>query len=401
MTTAFFTFAYNAEKTLSHAVESILAQTIDDWTYYLVDDGSLDGTAEQIAKYAKQDNRIIPVFMEKNDPYEASRIGFKAIFEGGYDYFCMLDADDAYKKDFLERTLSFMTTHDLMICACGSDFIEAKSGRIIGKREIESNLVLQSGKDYDTFFRLSHQFMRTIWGKLYDVALFKNFDYLDDSWDYYNVAYGGDTIFFMKAAQYADKIGIISGTEHQYYMSEKSVSYSWNPKRPDADTILHNRAVEFLMRKTGYISSQNRQFLNIVYVNAVRDTTSVLLHSHVSAKDRYHVLREIFSSAHMVRFLENGENTPEEFNSLINDVFKAVDRFENAKKMDDGIWLGMTLSAFLGLEDKYIAYSLSNIENLINNGNVEAAKAELVEWESLLGNNSKISKLRFKLSKAK
>ena len=38
------TFAYNAEKTLERAVDSILNQTYADFTYYLMDHGSTDGT---------------------------------------------------------------------------------------------------------------------------------------------------------------------------------------------------------------------------------------------------------------------------------------------------------------------------------------------------------------------
>jgi glycosyltransferase involved in cell wall biosynthesis len=44
----FFTQAYNAEKTLRRAVDSILAQTYTNFVYYIVDNGSTDGTGEMI-----------------------------------------------------------------------------------------------------------------------------------------------------------------------------------------------------------------------------------------------------------------------------------------------------------------------------------------------------------------
>src|ERR1700730_8730588 len=46
--------AYNAAKYLPTAIESVMAQTFEDWTIVLVDDGSTDNTAEAVAPYLKQ-----------------------------------------------------------------------------------------------------------------------------------------------------------------------------------------------------------------------------------------------------------------------------------------------------------------------------------------------------------
>ena len=51
-----FTTAYNAEKTLHKAVNSILNQTYTDFCYYLFDNGSLDDTSQIIKEYANKDN---------------------------------------------------------------------------------------------------------------------------------------------------------------------------------------------------------------------------------------------------------------------------------------------------------------------------------------------------------
>ena len=40
----FRTFAYNAEKTLRKSVDSVLNQTHKEFVYYLMDNGSTDGT---------------------------------------------------------------------------------------------------------------------------------------------------------------------------------------------------------------------------------------------------------------------------------------------------------------------------------------------------------------------
>lgn len=49
---------YNGEKYLSEAVESILGQTFGDFEFIIVDDGSMDGSAQILAEHAARDGRI-------------------------------------------------------------------------------------------------------------------------------------------------------------------------------------------------------------------------------------------------------------------------------------------------------------------------------------------------------
>ena len=44
-------FAYNAARYLPAALESVIAQSFDDWRILLVDDGSTDNTAEVVAPF--------------------------------------------------------------------------------------------------------------------------------------------------------------------------------------------------------------------------------------------------------------------------------------------------------------------------------------------------------------
>ena len=48
--------AYNASKYIAESVDSVLAQTYQNWELIIIDDGSKDNTAEIIGKYT--DKRI-------------------------------------------------------------------------------------------------------------------------------------------------------------------------------------------------------------------------------------------------------------------------------------------------------------------------------------------------------
>lgn len=399
---AVFTYAYNAERTLRRTVESVLNQTYTDWVYYLCDNGSTeDNTRKIIEEYASKDSRIIPIYIDKNDPYEASRIGFTKIFTSDAEFFCMVDADDEYYPEFLEKTLAFMNTHDLDIAACGSDFIDVETMRLCNKRLSNGIIILEDRLSYNNNFARSHQFMRTIWGKLYRVSLFQNFDYISDEWEYYQVAYGGDTIFFMKAALYAQKVGVLNEILHKYYVSSKSVSYKWKPLRPQADMTLYDYALEFLLQKAGFVSEYNKWFLDRVYLSAIDDTLNVLFLSDLNHEQRFSVLRDIFSCKHTISAFTNERVETELKKNMLDKIWHTIIKHTEMQQLEDGIWVGLNLAALRGDEDAYVQFSLLNIESLIKRGLISEAESELTEWGQMLQDCQELERLTYLLQKKK
>ena len=186
-----YTCAYNAEKTLHTAVSSILNQTYTEFTYYILDNGSFDDTRKIVEEYANKDNRIISLFGKSNRRGLTSKIVKDIISEDNMlknSYFATLDADDEYEPDYLEKMIKFINKYDLDIAACGSVFIDAKTNKHIGNRNVDKNLII-NGDGIDRYFSTYHQFMRTIWGKVYSLSVLRkcNFENI------IKVSYGGDT----------------------------------------------------------------------------------------------------------------------------------------------------------------------------------------------------------------
>ena len=89
--------AYNAERTLGAAVESVLAQTYRDFEVVVVDDGSRDGTYATAAGYGS------PVRCIRTPNGGVSAARNRGLEEAGSELVAFLDADDLWRPMKLER----------------------------------------------------------------------------------------------------------------------------------------------------------------------------------------------------------------------------------------------------------------------------------------------------------
>ena len=65
--------AYNAEKTIESAIESVLRQTFTDFELIVINDCSKDKTGEIIRTFAEKDSRVAVIENEKNSGVSYSR----------------------------------------------------------------------------------------------------------------------------------------------------------------------------------------------------------------------------------------------------------------------------------------------------------------------------------------
>lgn len=119
--------AYNAGRFLEEAVRSVMAQTVTDWELLILDDGSKDNTAELAAKLAAEDKRIRFLPNEKN-------MGVAKTRNRGFDlccgqYIALLDSDDVWLPEKLEKQLALAKTTGADILYCSYGIIDSQSNR--------------------------------------------------------------------------------------------------------------------------------------------------------------------------------------------------------------------------------------------------------------------------------
>lgn len=91
--------AYNREKYISEAIESVLASTFDDFELIIVDDCSSDKTVEIAKSYEAKDNRIKVYINESNLGDYPNRNKAASYAKGKYLKY--LDSDDTMSNDCL------------------------------------------------------------------------------------------------------------------------------------------------------------------------------------------------------------------------------------------------------------------------------------------------------------
>jgi hypothetical protein len=117
---------YDRLEFLRPAVDSVLAQTFEDWDLIIADDGSSEPTRAYLRTLALRP-RVKVIWLEHTGNPGAVRNA--AIREAGGEYIAFMDSDDLWMPTKLERQMSAMRAHlDCRWSCTGSMLIDASGG---------------------------------------------------------------------------------------------------------------------------------------------------------------------------------------------------------------------------------------------------------------------------------
>jgi glycosyltransferase involved in cell wall biosynthesis len=274
MRTLVYVQAYNAEKTLAGAVESLLRQTDGDFECHLLDNGSTDTTGSIIAAYARRDSRIVPHRVETNDlsvylPFWKEML--QTCPEAAY--FVTLDADDAYAPSFLETMIAFLLANRLDCAACGTRLTDSVSGKLIDERVLEKDLIIE-GEGFTAQFLAYRRYYMEFWGKVYKTDLLKEYYAKVES----GVLRAPSIIDFeatLGILANARRAGILAQPLHIYnqYLDSlvKTRFESIDEQLTDWIGIIRNYLLSF-----GPISKINQDYLRAIYLRQLKDALGVI-----------------------------------------------------------------------------------------------------------------------------
>ena len=99
---------YNHVDDVAQAVESVLAQTRDDWQLCIVDDGSTDGSAQAVDQLASSDERISVIHQANAGPAAARNA---ALARTSAPWLTYIDSDDVWLPDALANYADFIAAN--------------------------------------------------------------------------------------------------------------------------------------------------------------------------------------------------------------------------------------------------------------------------------------------------
>lgn len=119
---------YNGEQNLANALDSILAQTYQDFTLIISDNASTDGTKEICEEYQRRDPRIK---YHRNDENIGPLSNFNQLLDMAESQLFMWAAhDDSWEPDFIKELVALLRAETSAVLAfCQFDLVDLSSGK--------------------------------------------------------------------------------------------------------------------------------------------------------------------------------------------------------------------------------------------------------------------------------
>lgn len=110
---------YNVARYIDECLQSILAQTYQNWICIVVDDGSTDSSGQIAENYANLDGRFFVIHKINGGFSDARNTALDFIKTSGrFDYVCFCDSDDVMHVEMIERLLNTAIIKNADIVTC-------------------------------------------------------------------------------------------------------------------------------------------------------------------------------------------------------------------------------------------------------------------------------------------
>lgn len=215
---------YNQERFIKEAIDSVIAQTYQNWELIIVDDGSTDQSVDIIKNY--DDDRIKPIYLEENSHIcIATNVGFSHVTG---EYIARLDSDDVWEKEKLYKQVALLEEKpNARVCFTQVNLIDG-NGQNINEKESELlNLYNSRQKDRKDWIR----FFFFIGNSLLPTLVFDR-QLLDEV--------GGFNLAYCQSHDFEFLIRLIKKTDF-YFVEEKLARYRRNETQNSASTELNDR----------------------------------------------------------------------------------------------------------------------------------------------------------------
>ncbi len=205
---------YNCEKYIRKMIESVLAQTVEDFELLLVDNLSTDGTPRILEEYEKKDARI-RVLRQPIRGVSAARN--RALEECRGQYLLFLDGDDWIDSDYLSVLIEGIQGVEYAACGYRAHFERGTEGALhyecFYESPREEKTEFTSQEMIQRLFQVTH-YQGYVWNKLFlgDIVRQQHLRFDED------IAYNEDRLFSVRYLKHCSRARMIYANKYHYIL---------------------------------------------------------------------------------------------------------------------------------------------------------------------------------------
>lgn len=130
--------AYNSQKYISSAINSVINQTYQNWELIVVDDGSSDKTKSIVSDYISENDNIKLFSNNHNMGVVKSRN--KGIKQASGNWIAFLDSDDLWESDKLQKQVKLILEKQAEFIFTGSSYINENDEKFKGTLSVPKSI---------------------------------------------------------------------------------------------------------------------------------------------------------------------------------------------------------------------------------------------------------------------
>ena len=267
---------YNAEQYLAGTIESVLAQTYQDYELILVDDGSTDRSPVLCDEYAARDSRIRVIHQANGGAAHARDVGVQNA--GGHTGIVFLDADDLFHPRMLED----MAAHEGadMVCTCYS---VALASRMESYQFDSNETIIQQMSGRDMLRRLFEReenrgSVGMLWGILFKVEFLQRMlPELKKAEERLPRTYMEDVYCVPQFLFFAESVTLLNGVYIFHRIYQNSLSHDLKPSAYGYELPLANRLIYEFYNEHGCTAESRHQLVNF-YLTTLKLWYQIVTH---------------------------------------------------------------------------------------------------------------------------
>lgn len=231
---------YNVAPYLRECLDSVLAQTLDDWEAICIDDGSTDDSGSILDEYALRDSRF-RVIHQPNAGVSVARN--KALDETKGEWLAFLDSDDLLERDFFEKLLNAANVAKADLAIGGViRFGDNRDGFYVGPQTDGSYAPEDLYVKYNSLCAWS-------WGKIYKQSLWSKIRFP------MGMAYSEDRYVLHEILYAYPKLPFVAGALYRYRArNDSAYGSSWKPEMVQRRFAFEQQMAFF--HKEGYLKAE-------------------------------------------------------------------------------------------------------------------------------------------------